>query len=116
MRISKKLKWLEPYARLGLTFVSPHLELERIGALTYGSTWGEDTHGFCIQRVIGAPFRIWLHTHYGHGENDAFSPLELLENLAHEIAHMHDWNHSALHGQLSGRIYAAMCVMYEGQR
>lgn len=116
MRLSPKLRWLEPYARLGLTFVSPDKELERIGALTYGTNWGSNEHAFLIQRAIGEPYRIWMHTHYGKGKNDAFSRLELLEILAHEIAHMHDWDHSPLHGQLSGRIYAAMCVMYEGSK
>lgn len=113
MRVSPKLIWIEPYARLGLSFVSPNKELERIGALTYGKNWGSNEHAFLIQRAIGEPFRIWLHTHYG--PELKFSKIELLENLAHEIAHMEDWSHSAFHGLLSARIYAAMCVMLEGE-
>lgn len=113
MRVSPRLVWLEPYARLGLSFVNPNKELERIGALKYGTDWGSNEHAFLIQRAIGEPYRIWMHTHYTH--TDAFSKIELLEILAHEIAHMEDWDHSAFHGQLSGRIYSAMCLMYEGE-
>jgi hypothetical protein len=117
MRICKKLEWLRPYVKQGLKHVSKEVKLARVGAWAIGKSRGRGEFAALVQRKRGDPFRIWLHTHYLDSENKPrpFSKIDLLRNLAHEIAHLADWNHTPKHAKIESRINIAFMRMLKSE-
>jgi hypothetical protein len=113
IRISPKLEWMRPYLELGLTFVSKGHIVERLGAWTIGKSRGRGEFAALFQDRIGAPHRIWMHTHYedSEGKHVPFSKIDLLTHLAHELAHTEDWKHTPKHSALEAKIKIAFMKM-----
>lgn len=108
MRLPKKFEWLRPYIKQGLTHISKKHKLERVGAWSFGKSRGSKEVGAIIQKKLGEPHRIWLHTHYENADGDIvpFSRIDILTHLAHEISHMEDWKHTPRHSYLESQIKA----------
>jgi hypothetical protein len=114
IKICQELEWLRPYALLGMMLVPRKHKLARIGKWTLGKSRGKDEFAALIQRKKGGPHRIWLHTHYYSGEEEKrFSKIDILNHLAHEIAHMEDWKHTPRHKRLEAKIVRAFMKRLE---
>ena len=101
-QICTKLEWLRPYLELGMTYISEGKFVERVGAWSLGKSRGKNCAAALFQDRIGAPYRIWIHTHFDHGV--LHSKIDMLKLLAHELAHLEDWNHTPKHEALCSKI------------
>jgi hypothetical protein len=117
-RYSPKLKWMEPYLELGMTFISEGNFVERIGAWTMGGSRGLDVFAALYQDRLGGPYRMWFHTHYDNGEGQKpFSRIDLLKHLAHEIAHIEEpsFKHTPRHEKICSQITIAFMKMLHSE-
>lgn len=101
-RISPKLEWLRPYLFIGLLYLPKKHKIVRIGSWSVGSSRGKNVAGAIFQDRLGDGHRIWLHTHLN--KNTPYSKIEILNTLAHEMAHTVDWKHTPKHKKLESRI------------
>jgi hypothetical protein len=97
---------MESYLNEGIKLLSPKTIIARLGAWTKNTSRGTNCHAAIYQDKIGDPFRIWMHTHYYDENNKAaqFSKIDLLEHLAHELAHTESWTHTPKHKRLEAKI------------
>lgn len=89
-----------------MELVRPHLprgtKLERIGAWSFhNKKVGRNVFASLFQDRKGAPYRIWIHTQYTDDTNEikTYSQIDILRLLAHELAHIGDWNHTPRHAK-----------------
>lgn len=117
IRISPKLLWMEPYLIEGLKFVSSNKVVARLGAWSRNDTRGVNCHAGIYQDKKGAPFRIWMHTHYLDEYNNIlpFSKIDMLDHLAHEIAHLESWEHTPKHKRLEAKIKIKFMHMLQAE-
>lgn len=101
-RFPAKLEWLRPYLELGLSHISEGKHVERVGLWSLGKSRGNGCAAALFQDAIGRPYRIWIHSHFEEGI--PHSKIDILKNLAHELAHMEDWNHTPKHEALCSAI------------
>lgn len=92
---------MRPYLEMAHKYLPPDTEIERLGAWSYGTSRGLNCHASIFQNRAGDPFRIWLHTDYDAGR---FSKIDLLANLAHELAHTVSWKHTPEHKRLEAKL------------
>lgn len=105
MIVSKKLEWLKPYIDIALPLISPDIIITRITAWDYKKSRGVGCHAAVIRDREGAPFRIYMHTHFKEcNKFIPYSKIDLLTFLAHEIAHTEHWNHTPEHKTLEVKI------------
>lgn len=114
-KICSKLDWLRPYLYCGKRFISQNRKISRIGAWTFGKSKGANYHACVYQDRDGDPYRIWLHTHYedSDGKVVRFSKIDILRLLAHEMAHVEEWNHTPRHASIEAKIHMAFMKMLQ---
>lgn len=106
IKIQKTLEWLRPYLYKAKTDI-PHLILPRtIKGYVPPKTKEQITLGCCHF----GPKLITLATHNQRKKNGRFKVVpfrrwEILETLAHELAHFHEEEHGPLHVGLTEVIY-----------
>jgi len=104
------LVWLRPYVEAGLKYVPRRSKLSRIHAvkpqpnkcLGFFGQLSETDSGLCLS----------LYTHYFHyiswfpkkRKIEPFSKIDLLQTLAHEMAHCTHWEHTTEHKKLENKI------------
>lgn len=108
--ISRKLKWMKPYLELGMGFIPEGKKVTRITAWTFGGRYGKKEIAAILTNDEKF-YRIYLHTQYHPRTSKAvlnYSKIDLLQHLAHEMAHMIEIEaHTPDHSKLEARIHAA---------
>lgn len=112
-RVSPRLKWLEPYLELGLTMLPDGKRITRIGAWSITNKRVGKGVQAAIFSYDDKNYTIWMHTHR-HPRGEPIGPLskiDLLSNLAHELAHTISWEHTPEHKDLEAMISRAFMLM-----
>lgn len=102
-KISPKLSWLEPYMVLAETLLPEGKQITRISAWSITNKKQGQGCVACIFTDDWIDYRIYLHTHR-HPRYLKVpvlnSRIDILSNLAHELAHTLDMDHSPEHKML----------------
>lgn len=114
MLISPELRWLKPYVELAMPYLPRGKVVTRIGAWKIGGRAGKEEHA-AILTNDGRNYRIYLHTqcHPRHSSKPLpFSRIDLLQYLAHEMAHM---THMPAHTPAHKRLEAKLTIVFMRQ-
>jgi hypothetical protein len=102
MVITKKLEWMRDYID-AVAHLLPHLkQLRRISSKSGNKERFQHCHGLITYKDI-RHYRITLYINYHDIVTDKIKPysmMDLLRYLAHELAHLEHWDHTASHTQL----------------
>jgi hypothetical protein len=116
-KLGKSLVWMKPYLDVAI----PHLPAsKRIARITaWNKTNGRYGKGCqaCIITDDDETFRVYIHT-YSHprGEEPTpYSKLELLELLAHELAHTVSFDHTPEHKKLEAKLLTIFMNQLESE-
>jgi hypothetical protein len=107
------LKWLEPYLELGVTMLPHGKKVVRVGAWTITNKRVGKNCQAAIYSYDDKKYKIWMHTHR-HPRGEPVGPLskiDILSNLAHELAHTISWTHTPQHKELESQISRAFMIM-----
>jgi hypothetical protein len=108
-KICKRLEWVRPYLELGQTYLPTGKRIVRLGHWSINGRYGKGTHASIITND-DAEFRVYLKTEYQNRwmkEPGKLSKINILANLAHELAHTADWEHSPAHKKLEAKLSIA---------
>ena len=108
-KICRELEWIRPYLELGMTYVSAGSFVERIGLWSYGNKKSGKNCYAALYRADKGPCRIWIHRHFD--EHRLHSRMDILKILAHELAHIEEWEHTPKHESLCSKITIAYMKM-----
>lgn len=113
MYVNKKLMWMVPYVERALLIIPDGKSVTRLGAFTQGGRYGKGAAA-SIHTHNHRHYRIYLHTHmHPRYSTDPmpYSKIDLLHNLAHELAHMLDMDHTPAHKKLEARLVTMFMTM-----
>lgn len=102
MIIVKKLEWMRDYVELVAHLLPKIKQLKKISSKTGNKERYQHCHGL-ITYFDKKSFRITLYVTYHDVIADKiieYSTIDLLEYLAHELAHLEHWDHTTSHKQL----------------
>jgi hypothetical protein len=113
--VNKKLAWMVPYVERGLLLIPDGKSVTRLGAWTRGGRYGKQETAALITNN-NRHYRIYIHTHaYTHPRGvTPHSKIEMLELLAHEMAHMiddHFDEHTPEHRRLEAKLTSLFMTM-----
>jgi hypothetical protein len=107
MKVSPEFLWLVPYVELALPHLPKGKKVTRLGAWRFGGRCGKKEQAAIFTDDFRS-FRIYLHTHThprALPEPRPYSRIEVLENLAHELAHLINMNeHTPAHRKLEAKL------------
>lgn len=118
IRISKKLEWIrKPVESVIKDFKIRHLI--EIKAYRHSRKRKQNTWGYTL--ATNGTFQITIATHSQPHEDKRrklrkLSRLEVLKNLAHELAHCVTWKHSKKHDSVTQQISAALAKSYRAAK
>jgi hypothetical protein len=102
MLIVKGLEWTRNYVE-SVSHLLPHLkQLKRISSKKAHKTKWQHCHGI-ITYYDKRHYRITLYLNHHELYSDKIKPystIDLLQYLAHELAHLEHWEHTPAHKQL----------------
>ncbi len=102
MKIVKELEWVRSYI-LSASHLLPKIkQLKKISSRKGSKEYWQHFHGL-ITYFDKKSFRITLYTTYHDGLTDTiknYSTIDILQYLAHELAHLEHWDHTPQHKQL----------------
>jgi hypothetical protein len=102
MVIVKELEWMRSYIE-SVTHLLPRLkQLKKISSRRGSKVYWQHFHGL-ITYFDKKSFRITLYVTYHDEHSDKivnYSTLDILQYLAHELAHLEHWDHTPQHKQL----------------
>ena len=112
MKVNKPAQWLMPFIE-NVQILVP--KMRHVDLLTLRKPPKDKitrTHGSTNYNEKTKKYNIIVHTHFCRMESASsekfvfskFSPIETLECLAHEIAHIYHWEHSPKHKLLECKI------------
>jgi hypothetical protein len=102
MIIVKKLEWFRPYIKSIEHLVPKIKKLKRISAKSGDKYRWQHAHGI-ISYFNDKSFRMTFYTTYHNMVIDKIQPystIDLLQYLAHELAHLEHWEHTTSHKHL----------------
>lgn len=102
MIIVKKLEWVREYVQLVSHLLPKIKQLKKISSKTGNRERYQHCHGL-ITYFDKKSFRITLYITYHCVITDRiaeYSTMDLLQYLAHELAHLEHWDHTPSHKQL----------------
>ena len=102
MIIVKKLEWMIDYVEMVSHLLPKIKQLKKISSKTGNKERYQHCHGL-ITYFDKKSFRITLYVTYHDipsGKILQYSTLDLLQYLAHELAHLEHWEHTTNHKQL----------------
>ena len=105
-KVSKKLRWLLPYLDIAKPLMPEGKSISRLSAWSINNKRMGKTCLACIYTEDWITYRIYMHTQR-HPRNSKVLPnskIDMLSNLAHELAHTLDMNHSPEHKQLENNL------------
>jgi hypothetical protein len=100
--VVKELEWMEDYIDLVKHMLPKIKQLKKISAMKGNKERWQHCHGL-ITYYDKKSFRITLYTTYHSMMHDTIKPystIDLLQYLAHELAHLEHWDHTPDHKQL----------------
>lgn len=117
-KLPKKLLWIRPYLELSRPLLPSRKRLSRVGLWTIHKRYGKGVQA-AIYSSDQREYRVYLHTLYHpRGEKTPLplSKIDMIKNLAHELAHMADMEHSPQHTKLEARLLLAFMerLRFEG--
>jgi hypothetical protein len=102
MKIVKELEWLRDYIT-SVSHLLPRIkQLKKISLRRGSREYFQHFHGL-ITYFDKKSFRITLYITYHDSIKDDivnYSTIDMLEYLAHELAHLEHWDHTTSHKQL----------------
>lgn len=102
MIIVKELEWMREYTESVAHLLPKLKQLKKISSKRGNKEHWQHCHGL-ITYFDKKSFRITLYTTYHSMIEDKIKPystLDLLQYLAHELAHLEHWEHTTGHKQL----------------
>lgn len=102
MIIAKKLQWVEDYIQSVSHLLPKIKQLKKISTKTGNKERWQHCHGL-ITYAGNRNYRITLYLTYHDIPSDKikkYSTIDLLQYLAHELAHLEHWDHTTDHKQL----------------
>lgn len=102
MKIVKSLEWVRDYINIVSHLLPRIKELKKISSRKANKTYFQHFHGL-ITYYDKKSFRITLYITYHDvikGKIASYSKIDILQYLAHELAHLEHWDHSPQHKQL----------------
>jgi len=116
-RVSPKLEWLIPYLDTGVSMLPKRKKIIRLGAWDIKKSRGKLVHAAIFQDGDNGQYRIWMHTHIKVKKKiRPYTKIEILENLAHEIAHTAHWVHSCDHKIVECKILVKFMRMLKKEK
>ena len=112
MRVSPTFKWLIPYVELGLTYI-PKKKITLIGEWKLGQRCGRGHHA-AILTSDNKNYRVYFQTMYHPRTSKKaleFSKIDIVKTLAHEMAHMKEFDHTPAHTKLDAKLQSAFMNM-----
>ena len=104
MRVSKKLTWMKPYIKIAQSIVPEVGRITRVLALNVDKNLEKNPAALAkITEYSDRTYVISLYTEYVAKEKihpeaifsiEKLSKIDILCNLAHEIAHLRSWEHT----------------------
>lgn len=106
-KISKSLEWMREYLDVAIPYLPVGVSISKLAAWSkVGGRYGKGCQA-CIITNDNETFRIYLHlSRHPRGEKfpTPYTRLELLELLAHELAHTLSWDHTPEHKELESKL------------
>jgi len=102
MKISKSLEWTRAYIESVAHLLPRIKQLKKISSRRGSKEYFQHFHGL-ITYFDKKSFRITLYITYHETLKDVivnYSTIDLLQYLAHELAHLEHWDHTTSHKQL----------------
>lgn len=105
-KVSPKLAWMKPYLEAALPHLPEGKHISRLSAWSIDNKRVGKRMLACIMTDDWVSYRIYLHTHRHPRDSKVLpnSKIDLLSNLAHELAHTLDMLHSPEHKALESRL------------
>lgn len=113
VKISKCLQWLTPYLERLKKTLPDVREPKSIKSYTHPRKPKQGSMGLCCRTDKSITLALSYHRAGYIGMYRAQGPLDkvaLLDTLAHEIAHLHVWDHNPEHSGLTKAIFEAFGV------
>lgn len=117
IKISPELEWIRPFIRIAGEYVNTNRIKSVTGfAVPLGKSEQLDAHILVDNDTHKADLMIRVMNHYGaHGRITHRKPSyisEILDHLAHELAHLSEWEHTPTHFFLQHEIMKMFsCIM-----
>jgi hypothetical protein len=102
MKIVKELEWVREYISSASHLLPRIKQLKKISSRRGSKEYWQHFHGL-ITYFDKKSFRITLYVSYHETLSDKirnYSTIDLLQYLAHELAHLEHWDHTPQHKQL----------------
>ena len=102
MKISKSLEWTRAYIESVAHLLPRIKQLKKISSRRGSKEYFQHFHGL-ITYFDKKSFRITLYITYHETLKDVivnYSAIDILQYLAHELAHLEHWDHTTSHKQL----------------
>lgn len=102
MKISKSLEWTRAYIESVAHLLPRIKQLKKISSRRGSKEYFQHFHGL-ITYFDKKSFRITLYITYHETLKDVivnYSTIDILQYLAHELAHLEHWDHTTSHKQL----------------
>lgn len=102
MKISKSLEWTRDYIESVAHLLPRIKQLKKISSRRGSKEYFQHFHGL-ITYFDKKSFRITLYITYHDTLSDkitSYSTIDILQYLAHELAHLEHWDHTTNHKQL----------------
>jgi hypothetical protein len=105
-KLSTKLNWLEPYILATKHYLPRGKLIARVAWMSVGNKTVGKGNVAAITTYDDKTHTIWLKTqlHPRDSEVTPMSKIDILANLAHELAHTVDWDHTPKHKLLEVKI------------
>jgi hypothetical protein len=107
MRISKELEWLQEYVDLALPHLPKRKKVVRLTQWTkVAGRYGKGCQAYCItsnHKEYRLYIKKWRFPRYDK-KPSLYSKIDILELLAHELAHLIDMDHSPKHKKLEAKL------------
>lgn len=105
-KLSTKLNWLEPYILSTKHYLPRGKTISRVAWMAVGNKTVGKGNVAAITTNDDKSHIVWLKTQrHPRGEPiGSFSKIDILANLAHELAHTVDWDHTPKHKLLEVKI------------
>jgi len=113
MKLSKHFSWLAPYINLAIPHIKNLYLLKRISARSPRKNQVQRCNAMTTWTSEG-DYKITLYRSYQDIESlkplrisiTNYSKIDILEYLAHELAHLQHWEHTTDHKKLENKLHS----------
>tara|TARA_R110000851_G_scaffold311678_1_gene471943 strand:- start:37 stop:462 length:426 start_codon:yes stop_codon:yes gene_type:complete len=121
MKVSKDLKWVIPFVHFVEDMYPNVKKLTEIRTIRFSYKSRDRAYGL-LEDLGNSKYKLSLRTHYQYIDfyplsvtKKSFSKLDLLITLAHELAHLYEWEHTPEHRVLENEICTAFMFKLKQQ-